>query len=39
MAVVVRGGIVRQDDAIEVTLPPKPHQPLIYRVPGPLSLS
>ena len=34
MAIVLKGGIVRPNDLIEITLPPIPHQPLIYRVPG-----
>jgi MOSC domain-containing protein YiiM len=33
MGVVLQGGEVRPGDAIEVELPPLPHQPLIYRVP------
>jgi vanillate O-demethylase ferredoxin subunit len=33
MSVVLRGGEVRSGDAIEIELPPLPHQPLIYRVP------
>ena len=33
MSVVLRGGEVRLDDAIEIELPPLPHEPLIYRVP------
>jgi MOSC domain-containing protein YiiM len=34
MAIVLKGGIVKPNDFIEITLPPIPHQPLIYRVPG-----
>jgi len=34
MAIVLKGGIVTPNDFIEITLPPIPHQPLIYRVPG-----
>jgi MOSC domain-containing protein YiiM len=34
MAIVLKGGIVRPSDLIETTLPPIPHQPLIYRIPG-----
>ena len=34
MAIVLKGGIVRPNDLIGITLPPIPHQPLIYRVPG-----
>lgn len=34
MAVVLKGGIVRPDDAIAVELPPLPHVPLVYRVPA-----
>ena len=33
MAIVLKGGIVKPNDLIEITLPPIPHQPLIYRVP------
>lgn len=33
MSVVLQGGDVRPGDAIEIELPPLPHQPLIYRVP------
>jgi len=34
MAIVLKGGIVRPNDLIDITLPPIPHRPLIYRVPG-----
>jgi len=34
MGVVLKGGTVKPDDFIEITLPPIPHHPLIYRVPG-----
>lgn len=33
MAIVVRGGVVRPGDTIQIELPPPPHQPLVYRVP------
>jgi tetrachlorobenzoquinone reductase len=33
MSVVLQGGEVRPGDAIEIELPPLPHEPLIYRVP------
>jgi len=33
MSVVLQGGDVRPGDAIEIELPPLPHEPLIYRVP------
>lgn len=33
MSIVLNGGPVYPGDAIEVVLPPLPHQPLIYRVP------
>jgi MOSC domain-containing protein YiiM len=33
MAVVLKGGLVRPNDLIEVELPPEPHQALTYRVP------
>lgn len=33
MSIVLKGGEVRQDDVIDVELPPMPHEPLIYRVP------
>lgn len=40
MGVVLKGGIVRPNDPVEIALPPNPHQPLVYRVPGrPLSPS
>jgi MOSC domain-containing protein YiiM len=28
MAIVLNGGTVHPDDAIRITLPPQPHQPL-----------
>jgi MOSC domain-containing protein YiiM len=34
MGIVLKGGIVRSNDPVEIALPPIPHQPLIYRVPG-----
>ncbi|HET9718143.1 MAG TPA: MOSC domain-containing protein [Pseudolabrys sp.] len=34
MGIVLKGGIVKPNDLVEITLPPPPHQPLIYRVPG-----
>jgi MOSC domain-containing protein YiiM len=34
LAVVLKGGIVRPDDLIEVELPPQPHEALTYRVPA-----
>jgi hypothetical protein len=34
MAVVLEGGMVKPNDLIEITLPPLPHQALVYRVPG-----
>jgi MOSC domain-containing protein YiiM len=33
MSVVLRGGIVRPGDRIEIDLPPPPHAPLVYRMP------
>ena len=33
MSIVVKGGIVRPADRIEIELPPAPHAPLDYRVP------
>lgn len=33
MSIVLRGGFVRPGDAIQIELPPMPHQPLVYRVP------
>jgi MOSC domain-containing protein YiiM len=33
MSIVLRGGIVRPGDRIEVELPPAPHSPLVYRMP------
>jgi tetrachlorobenzoquinone reductase len=33
MSIVLQGGEVRPGDAIEIELPPPPHEPLIYRVP------
>jgi MOSC domain-containing protein YiiM len=34
MSVVLRGGIVRPGDRIEIELPERPHAPLAYRVPS-----
>lgn len=34
MSIVLRGGIVRPGDRIEIELPPAPHAPLDYRAPG-----
>ncbi|MCP4384779.1 MAG: hypothetical protein GY798_25770, partial [Hyphomicrobiales bacterium] len=33
MGIVLRGGLVRLGNAIEIDLPPAPHRPLVYRVP------
>ena len=33
MSIVLRGGMVRPGDLIEIELPPLPHVPLVYRVP------
>jgi MOSC domain-containing protein YiiM len=33
MSIVLRGGLVRPGDPIEVELPPLPHSPLVYRMP------
>lgn len=33
MSIVLRGGTVKPGDIIDVTLPPMPHTPLVYRVP------
>ena len=33
MSIVLRGGIVRAGDRIEIELPPPPHAPLVYRMP------
>ena len=33
MSIVLRSGIVRPGDPIEIELPPLPHAPLVYRVP------
>jgi MOSC domain-containing protein YiiM len=33
MSIVLRGGMVRPGDRIEIELPPPPHAPLVYRVP------
>jgi MOSC domain-containing protein YiiM len=34
MSIVLRGGVVRPGDHIEIELPPPPHAPLSYRPPG-----
>lgn len=34
IAIVLKGGIVKPNDRIEITLPQRPHLPLVYRVPG-----
>ena len=33
MSIVVKGGIVRPGDRIEIELPPPPHAALVYRMP------
>jgi MOSC domain-containing protein YiiM len=33
MSIVLKGGMVRPGDRIEIGLPPSPHAPLVYRVP------
>jgi MOSC domain-containing protein YiiM len=33
MSIVLRGGVVRPGDRIEVELPPPPHAQLVYRMP------
>lgn len=33
MSIVLRSGVVRPGESIEIELPPTPHQPLVYRVP------
>jgi len=33
MSIVVKGGMVRRGDRIEVELPQTPHSPLVYRMP------
>jgi len=33
MSIVLRGGMVRPGDPIEIELPPQPHAPLVYRMP------
>lgn len=33
MSIVLKGGIVRPGDRIEIELPPPPHAPLVYRAP------
>lgn len=33
MVIVLQGGMVRPGDPIAVELPPRPHEPLVYRVP------
>jgi MOSC domain-containing protein YiiM len=34
MSIVIQGGVVQPGDSIGVELPPLPHEPLVYRVPG-----
>lgn len=33
MSIILRGGAVRPGDVIEIELPPKPHQPLVFNPP------
>jgi hypothetical protein len=35
MSIVICGGDVYPGDPIGIELPPLPHSPLIYRIPGP----
>lgn len=34
MSIVIKGGEVYPGDMIDIELPPLPHKPLIYRIPG-----
>ena len=34
MSIVIKGGEIYPGDVISIELPPLPHEPLVYRVPG-----